>query len=137
MYFVDEPIWITEDLILEQHSKLLSQSQDKDLHGLLNPSIFSATLARPQHLYCYGAGITLFDLAAAYAYGFAKNHCFVSANKRIALASVYVFLRLNGFRLVASKTETFNYMIDLAEGKISQEDLANWLRLNSRPEQAL
>jgi death-on-curing protein len=97
----------------------------------------SATLARPQHLYCYGDGITLFDLAAAYAYGFAKNHCFVSANKRIALASVYVFLRLNGFRLVASKTETFNYMIDLAEGKISQEDLANWLRLNSRPEQAL
>ncbi len=134
---MDEPIWITEELILEQHSRLLSKSKDKELTGLLNPSILLATLARPQHLYCYGVGITLFDLAAAYAYGFAKNHCFVSANKRIALTSVYIFLRLNGFRLVAPKKETFNYMIDLAEAKINQEDLANWLRLNSQPEQAL
>jgi death-on-curing protein len=134
---VNEPIWITEDLILQLHSKLLSQSKDKDLPGLINPSIFSATLNRPQNLYCYGVGITLFDLAAAYGYGFAKNHCFFSANKRIALTSIYVFLYLNEFRLVASKEETFNYIIDLAEGIISQEDLANWLRLNSRPEQAL
>ena len=57
--------------------------------------------------------------------------------KRIALTSIYIFLRLNGFRLVASNKETFKYMIDLAEGKISQKDLANWLILNSRPEQAL
>jgi death-on-curing protein len=134
---VDEPIWITEVLILEQHSKLIRNSKDKDLPGLINPQMLPATLARPQHLYCYGVGVTLFDLAAAYGYGFAKNHCFVSANKRIALTAVYVFLRLNRFRLIASEKETFNYMVGLAEGGINQEDFANWLRLNSRPEQAL
>ncbi len=134
---MDEPIWIPEVLILKQHSELIRKSQDKDLPGLLNPQLLSATLYRPKNLYYYGVGVTLFDLAAAYGYGFAKNHCFVSANKRTALTAVYIFLRLNSFRLIASKEETFNYIVDLTEGKINQEDFADWLRLNSRPEQAL
>lgn len=64
--------------------------------------MLSASLARPQHLFAYSDSASLFDLAAAYAFGLAKNHAFVDGNKRIALAVIDVFLRLNGYELVAA-----------------------------------
>ncbi len=120
-----------ETLVLRVQSKLIENTEE--IPGLLNPQLLSSTLARPQHLFYYGVGVTLFDLAAAYGYGFAKNHCFFSANKRIALAVVYIFLELNGYRLIAPKEKLFNCIVALAESRIDQEFLANWLSLNSCP----
>ncbi len=58
----------------------------------------------------------MFDLAAAYAYGFAKNHAFIDGNKRIALVVIDVFLRLNGYKLVASEAEAVIKINNLIEG---------------------
>ncbi|WP_242021869.1 type II toxin-antitoxin system death-on-curing family toxin [Microcoleus sp. FACHB-831] len=67
--------------------------------------LLSASLARPRHLFSYSENATLFDLAGAYGYALAKNHSFVDGNKRIALAVIDVFLRLNGYKLVAPEPE--------------------------------
>jgi death on curing protein len=78
----------------------------------------------------------VFDLAAAYGYGFAKNHCFVDGNKRIALISINVFLIMNGFQLTALEEEAALSFLDLA-GRIETQDewqsrLAQWIRENSK-----
>jgi len=45
-------------------------------------------LARPQNLLAYGEPAPdLASLAAAYAYGIARNHPFVDGNKRTALVA--------------------------------------------------
>jgi death-on-curing protein len=91
-------------------------------HGLL-----LSTLARPRNLFVYSQRPTLFDLAASYAYGLARNHCFVDGNKRIALTAALTFLEINGFRLAAPREDIFTAMIRLAAGELTETELSAWL----------
>lgn len=104
--------------------------------GVLNAGQLSSTLARPQNLYSYGVDVTLFKLAASYGYGLVKNHCFVDGNKRVSVAVIGVFLRLNGYAWIADESSVAIYMLKLADSlRTSEEDefeLAEWLKKNSK-----
>lgn len=103
------------------------------LRGLPNEDALAATLARPQQLIAYKPESTLFELAAAYGYGFARNHCFPDGNKRLALAAMDAFLMLNGQDLVPDEAELVVIINEVAADEFSQEDLAEWLEQNSTP----
>jgi len=103
------------------------------LYGPPNEDALAATLARPQQLLAYEPDSTLFELAAAYGYGFARNHCFPDGNKRIALAAMDIFLMLNDVDLVPDEAEAVVVVNQVASDEFSQEDLAIWLEQNSRP----
>jgi len=103
------------------------------LQGTPNDDTLAAALARPQQLLSYEPESTLFDLAAAYGYGFARNHCFPDGNKRISLAAMDVFLMLNGQDLVPDEAEPVVIVNEVAADDFSQEDLAVWLEQNSTP----
>lgn len=98
-----------------------------------NEDKLAATLARPQHLLAYEPESSLFELAAAYGYGFARNHCFPDGNKRVALASMDIFLMLNGHDLVPDEAEAVAIVNAVAADEFSQADLAEWLEHNSTP----
>ncbi|NBQ15370.1 MAG: type II toxin-antitoxin system death-on-curing family toxin [Proteobacteria bacterium] len=66
-------------------------------------------------------------LAASLGYGLAMNHAFIDGNKRIAMIAAFVFLELNGLRVVASELDAYEVFIDLAVGKVSEAELAKWL----------
>ena len=88
-----------------------------------------SALARPQNLLAYGEPAPdLASLAAAYSYGIARNHPFVDGNKRTALVAVRTFLILNGVDLEATQDEKVLTFLNLAEGAISEEELADWIR---------
>lgn len=106
-------------------------SQFGGLSGLPDENALAATLARPQQLLGYEPDSTLFELAAAYGYGFARNHCFPDGNKRIALAAMDVFLMLNGQDLVPDEAEAVVIVEAVAAGEYSQSDLSEWLERNS------
>lgn len=106
-------------------------SQYGGLLGLANDHALAATLARPQQQLAYEPSSTLFDFAASYGYGFARNHCFPDGNKRIALASMDIFLMLNGQDLIPDEAEAVVIMGALAAGEFSQADLSEWLEQNS------
>ena len=91
------------------------------------------TLARPQQQLAYEPGSTLYDLAASYGFGFARNHCFPDGNKRVALALMDVFLLLNGLDLVPDEAEAVAIVIAVAAGEYSQADLSGWLERNCVP----
>jgi len=67
-------------------------------------------------------------LASSYGFGIARNHPFVDGNKRVAFQAMYVFLGLNGSRVVSDEPEVVRSMLALASGEIDESALGDWLR---------
>jgi len=101
------------------------------LPGPAREDALEATLARPQHLLAYEPLSTIPRLAASYAYGFARNHCFPDGNKRIALASLGIFLMDNVYTFDADEVDTVVTIRAVAAGEMGEEDLAIWIEENS------
>lgn len=120
-----EPIWIDKRALLLLHAESLAAYGG--LEGLRSDVLLESALARPRNIFAY-EGTNLARLAAAYAIGIAKNHPFADGNKRAAFLSIGVFLRLNGSRLIADKTEAVRVMLAVAEGTLDEADLAEWIR---------
>lgn len=70
------------------------------------------------------------ELAAAYAYGIARNHPFIDGNKRTALVASFTFLYLNGYKVITSQAENVTVFLSLASGNLSEDELADWFRKN-------
>ncbi|MEO7741396.1 MAG: type II toxin-antitoxin system death-on-curing family toxin [Usitatibacter sp.] len=97
------------------------------LAGLRDGGALESALARPLNLSAYGE-TSVFELAASYAFGIARNHPFVDGNKRTALVASFTFLELNGWEVKAAETDAVLVFLDLAKGKVPQGDLARWLQ---------
>jgi death-on-curing protein len=95
--------------------------------GVRDEGLFHSALARPQHLASYG-NPDVFDLAAAYGFGLARNHPFVDGNKRTAFVAVELFLVMNGHELQASDADCVMTMLALAAGELDEASFAAWLR---------
>ena len=125
------PRWLQREVVLAVHGRLLVEHGGAE--GLRDAGLLDSALARPQHHFTYHPQATVFELAAAYAFGLARNHAFVDGNKRIALAAAALFLRLNGHRLVADEAEAVVTIVDLAAGHLTEPALTRWLEAGSRP----
>lgn len=76
---------------------------------------------------------SVFAKASAIGYGLVRNHPFVDGNKRTGFTPMVVFLLRNGFRLRIAIDEAEAFVLGLAEGRVSREELAEWLRVHSEP----
>ena len=119
--------WLLEETLIAIHHRQIAEHGGSE--GLRDEGLLSSALARPQNLLAYGEPPPdLASLAAAYAYGIARNHPFVDGNKRTALVAARTFLILNGVDLDATPDEKVLTFLNLAEGTISEEELADWIR---------
>lgn len=122
--------WINRRALLLLHGESLV------LHGgaqgIRDEGLLDSALARPQNLVSYGQP-DIFDCAAAYAFGLAKNHPFIDGNKRAGFLGAGMFLRLNGHRLTASQQDATLTMLALAAGDIGEAEFATWLRTHTAP----
>lgn len=112
------------------HAELVAEHGGRA--GIRDEGLLSSALARPRNRRVYGGSTTLFGLAAGYGVGIIRNHPFLDGNKRLALMVVYVFLEINGYCLDAPEVEAADIMLRLASGELEEEDLARWLKMNSR-----
>lgn len=126
-----EPRWITRAAAEAMHHGQMRQHGGR--FGLRDENLLESALARPQQRWGYEPESDLFDLAAAYAFGIAKNHPFIDGNKRTAFTSMAAFLILNGYRLHASEPEAIITMLAVAAGDKTEDELAAWCREHSRP----
>ena len=120
--------WIERDAVLCIHEEQLLEHGGGS--GIRDASLLDSALARPLQLSHYGAP-DAFDLAAAYAFGIARNHPFIDGNKRTAWVVARVFLILHGWDRNATDEQCYLSMIQLAAGEIEQDAFAAWLRVNS------
>jgi death-on-curing protein len=101
--------------------------------GVRDESMLESALARPQQKWAYAESPDLATLAAAYAFGLAKNHGFVDGNKRVAFMAAYVFLGLNGQDLDADEPDVVTTIERLAAGRLSEAAVADWFRTHIHP----
>ena len=119
--------WITRALALAIHERQLAEHGGGS--GVRDESLLESALARPQQLHAYGdPPPDLAGLAAALAFGLARNHPFVDGNKRTAQVCYRVFLALNDAEFAASDEEKYAQMVGLAAGEVTEAAFAEWVR---------
>ena len=101
--------------------------------GVRDEGLLESALARPRHKFAYAAKAEWGTLAAAYAFGLAKNHGFVDGNKRVAFMAAYVFLGLNGYELNAGEPDVVATMEGVAASTVTEAALARWFRAHLQP----
>lgn len=122
--------WIGRSVILAVHDEQLAEHGGAS--GLRDVGLLDSALARPLNLVAYGAP-DIFDLAAAYGVGLARNHPFVDGNKRTAFVATELFLALNGHELTAGDADCVLTMLTVAAGEIDEAAFAAWIRSNVKP----
>jgi death-on-curing protein len=124
------PEWFDIDLVLDFHAEQLALFGGAD--GIRDRGLLESALARPLNKFGYGE-TSIAALAADYGFGIARNHPFIDGNKRTALASMIVFLGLNGLDLCAPQEAATAIILSLAAGEITEELLAQWIADNCVP----
>ena len=117
--------WLHLDTAEVVHNEQLAEHGGGE--GVRDPGALLSALARPQNLAAYGDPDAA-ALAAAYAFGVAKNHPFIDGNKRTAWVLARLFLAKNAVALEFKDAEAVVVMLALASGEISETELAAWLR---------
>ena len=127
-----EPKWVTYDQVVAIHSRQLRRFGGAP--GLRDDGMLRSALERPVNKWQYEQSdldaSDLATLAAAYAFGLAKNHAFVDGNKRAAFMTMVVFLRKNDVHFAPDQALATAMTMALAAGKVSEESLARWIRDN-------
>jgi len=122
-----EPIWIKLRVVQAFHDRQINEHGG--LPGLRDEGLLLSALSRPENTYHYSdPKPDIAELAAAYGFGIAKNHPFNDANKRTAFISMRLFLKLNGWDLVASAEDKYKTIIRVAASDVSGDELAQWIR---------
>jgi death-on-curing protein len=122
--------WIKESCVLAIHDEQIAEHGG--LAGIRDMPLLLSALGRPQNLAAYG-NPDIADLAASFAIGIARNRAFLDGNKRAAWVVAETFLLKNGHELVASDRDGVTTMLAVADGTMSEPELALWFRTYIRP----
>jgi len=117
--------WVSLRAVLAMHAAQIAEHGGGE--GVRDEGLLESALARPLNLSAYGTP-DMAALAAAYAFGVARNHPFVDGNKRTAFVLAATFLALNGHRLVAEERDVVETFLALAAGMLEEDALADWFR---------
>src|SRR5271168_3056891 len=123
---MEEPRWVSKKAVLAMHSEQLSEHGGSN--GIRDETLLDSALAKPLNVFDYADEPDIFRLAASYAFGIARNDAFIDGNKRTSLVVSITFLDRNGWDIVAPKDEVYFTFLYLAEGSLSEEQLADWFR---------
>jgi len=117
--------WVSAQVVYAIHDRQLAQHGG--LSGIRDLGAVESALARPQNLAAYGTPDAC-HLAAAYAFGLARNHGFSDGNKRTAWVTARLFLADNGSRLRFDPADAIRTVEAVAGGTLAEDSLAAWFR---------
>ena len=128
---MNEPIWSDVEILIDLHAEQLALFGGPD--GIRDRGMLESALGRPIDKYTCGE-TDLAALAAAYAFGIARNHPFVDGNERAAFGALIVFLGLNDIDFLVPPESATAMILSLAAGEVNEEGLTRWIRDNWPPE---
>lgn len=122
------------DQILNLHSESIRRFGGSN--GIIDRGLLESAVAQPEAMF---GGVYLHEfpagMAAAYLFHICKNHPFIDGNKRTALATADVFLRLNDFELSATNAEIVRVTLAIADGTMTKDELIAYFKLVLSPTQ--
>jgi death-on-curing protein len=129
---------------MRQEPKWLSIIQVRMLHaesiqlfggspGIRDVALLESALDRAKNKWHYDETVSLFELAAAYGFGIAKNHPFVDGDKRTSLLAIRSFLFINGYHFNPEEVETVTVIEGMEAGRVDEMQLADWIEANCSP----
>ena len=121
--------WIDPGVVLAIHDQQIAEHGGTD--GIRDMGLIESALARPKNHATYSAP-DVFDLAAEYSYGIARNHGFIDGNKRTAYVVTLLFLALNDHDLTAPAVERVLIFEKLGKGGLAPDEFAGWLRRHGK-----
>lgn len=124
---MNEPVWLDAEIMIDIHAEQLALFGGPE--GIRDLGMLESALGRPVNKFGYGEE-DFAALAAAYAFGIARNHPFVDGNKRAAFAAIIVFLGLNDITFAPPPAEATAIILALAAGEVGEEGLTRWIRDN-------
>jgi death on curing protein len=124
---MSEPVWLDVDEIIDMHAEQLAIFGGPE--GVRDRGLLESACSRPVNQW-HDEQADMAALAAAYAFGLARNHAFVDGNKRIAFHAMMVFLRSNGVAFAPEPAHATAIILSLAAGEVSEESLSRWIRDN-------
>jgi death-on-curing protein len=119
------PVWLEPDVVLFLHDQSIREYGG--YHGVRDEPLLASALNRARNRFAYDESADLFALAAAYAFGLAKNHAFLDGNKRTAWACCVLFLKINAVEVAVQAAEAVENMVALATGGMDEAAFAVWL----------
>ena len=126
------PVWVPLRAVVAIQGELIAEHG-----GLTGPprmGDLEAALGRAANLHaCAEPAPSLPRLAAAYGFALARGHCFPDGNKRVALAIIDVFLRMNDLELTADELDAVDTIQSLAAGDLTEDQLADWITAHVAP----
>jgi len=123
-------VWVLPAVAEAAHAEQLAEHGGGE--GVRDAGLMASALARPRNLVVYGDPDAA-TLAAAYAFGIARNHPFVDGNKRTAAVVSETFLMLNSYDLTATDAEVVVAFVALAAGEFTEAELTDWFRQHIVP----
>lgn len=118
--------FLSRNTVVSLHRESLAEHGGID--GIRDEGLLQSALHRCVNKFAYEPEASIAELAASLAYGLAMNHAFNDGNKRIALIASFVFLELNGLRVQADEVEAYEVFMDLAAGRLTERELAEWMQ---------
>ena len=125
-----EPRWLSRLVVDAIHNDQLREHGG--LSGIRDENALESALARPRQKWHYANSSDLAALAAGYALGLVKNHPYRDGNKRIGFLAMVTFLGINGHQFDATDAEVVSEIVALADGSVSEDALAAWVRSHLR-----
>ena len=126
-----EPRWLSRIVVDAIHADQLRQHGG--LAGIRDENALESALARARQKWVYGEERDLAVLAAAYGFGLVRSHPYRDGNKRIGFLMLATFLGVNGYELDTTDANVVTTMLALAEGDLSEPQLASWIREHLKP----
>jgi death-on-curing protein len=124
---MSEPIWLDVDEVIDMHAEQLAIFGGPE--GVRDRGLLESAILRPVNQWHYGQ-TAMAALAAAYAFGLARNDAFVDGNKRAAFHAMMVFLRGNDIVFALDPAHATAMILALAAGEVNEDGLTRWIRDN-------
>ena len=123
----DDPAFLTIEHVMAIHTRMMAEFGGEPSirdSGLLEAAVMMPMAQFDGALLHEG----IHEMAAAYLFHICKNHAFADGNKRTALTSAEVFIRLNGGSLTATDDELERLTRSVAEGGLSKDEVTAFFR---------
>jgi death-on-curing protein len=125
-----QPRWLSRVVVdALHHDQILEHG---GLPGIRDENVLESALARPRQKWQYAEETDLATLAAAFGFGLVKSHPYRDGNKRVGLLAIATFLGINGYDLQATDADVVTQILALADNRVSESELADWIRIHSR-----